>query len=78
MNVLLAIVLWWGILVYGDVELDIPQGPPVVEEVRPDSPAAAAGIQPGDRILALGDTRLESYARTARKCFSVRGRRWST
>ena len=62
MNVVLAIVLWWGILVYGDMELDIPQGPPVVEEVRPDSPAAAAGIEPGDRILALGDLQLESYA----------------
>ncbi len=53
MNILLALGLWWGMFVHGVETLDIPQGPPVVEQTEPGSPADRAGIQPGDQILAI-------------------------
>lgn len=34
---------------------------PVVAEVRPDSPAAAAGIQPGDRFVSVDGAPVESF-----------------
>jgi len=33
----------------------------VVRSVRPDSPAAAAGLQTGDKILKVGDKQVEGY-----------------
>ncbi len=48
-NFILAVVIFSiTIAVYGRVVAD-----PIVAEVRPDSPAAAAGIQPGDRFVSL-------------------------
>lgn len=38
-----------------------PFTPPVVGEVLPDTPAAAAGLQPGDRIVAVEDEPVESF-----------------
>lgn len=35
---------------------------PTVAEVRPDSPAAQAGILPGDRFVSIGGTKVESFA----------------
>ena len=35
---------------------------PVVAEVRPDSPAAAAGFLPGDRFVSVDGTPVESFA----------------
>ena len=35
---------------------------PTVAEVRPDSPAAAAGFQPGDRFVSVDGTRVETFA----------------
>jgi regulator of sigma E protease len=35
---------------------------PVVAEVRPDSPAAIAGFQPGDRFVSVDGTPVESFA----------------
>lgn len=38
-----------------------PFTPPEVGEVQADSPAAAAGLQPGDRILAVGGAEIASF-----------------
>ena len=35
---------------------------PVVAEIRPDSPAAAAGFQPGDRFVSVDGTPVESFS----------------
>src|SRR5690606_5249932 len=35
---------------------------PTVAEVRPGSPAAEAGIQPGDRFVSVDGTKVESFA----------------
>jgi regulator of sigma E protease len=38
-----------------------PFTPPVVGEVSPESPAAAAGLEPGDRITAVDGSAVESF-----------------
>ena len=35
---------------------------PTVAEVRPDSPAAEAGIQPGDRFVSVDGVKVQSFA----------------
>src|SRR5690606_40368082 len=38
--------------------------PPVVGDVMEDTPAAEAGFQPGDRVLAIGGRTVESFERS--------------
>ncbi len=47
-NFLFAILAFWVVLVSGETGLR-----PLVGEVRPGSPAATAGLEPGDEILAV-------------------------
>lgn len=54
MNVALALVVWWGLFVHGVVMPDVPEGPPRVESLELASPALAAGLKSGDRIVAVG------------------------
>ncbi|RMD78954.1 MAG: RIP metalloprotease RseP [Gammaproteobacteria bacterium] len=49
-NFLLAVLLYWAAFMLGVSGIQ-----PVVGEVRPDSPAYQAGLEPGDRIVAVGD-----------------------
>ncbi|MBT9370224.1 RIP metalloprotease RseP [Rhizobium sp. CSW-27] len=56
-NFLLAIAIFAVLFgVYGRMIAD-----PVVSEVRPDSAAAEAGLQPGDRLMALDGTKIRTF-----------------
>jgi regulator of sigma E protease len=55
MNIILAIVLVAAIIYY------IGQPLSVVKTVAEDAPAAAAGLQPGDEITAIGDTQIKEW-----------------
>ena len=56
MNVLLAIALVTGLYMYGFPK-EAPSPDAVISSVAPGSAAALAGLQPGDRIVQLGDKR---------------------
>jgi regulator of sigma E protease len=67
-NFLVAIVLLTGLLLHsGHVIL-----PPVVGAVTPGSPAEAAGIRTGDRVVAINGTVIEDYAQLP-EIISIRG-----
>jgi regulator of sigma E protease len=55
-NFLFAIVAYWALFVAG-----VPTAVPAVGEVRPDSYAARAGLEPGDRILAIGGDAVDDW-----------------
>lgn len=56
-NFLLAILIFAALFaLYGK-----PVSDPVVAEVRPDSAAAEAGVQPGDVLVALDNTTVETF-----------------
>ena len=56
-NFLLAI----GIFAASAMIVGTAVSPPVVEEVRPDSAAEAAGIKPGDRVIAIDGEKITSF-----------------
>jgi regulator of sigma E protease len=61
MNIVLTIVLFTVLFLVG-IERPVGlQDTPIVRFVSDDSPAAAAGIQPGDRIVALDGKPVQSW-----------------
>ena len=57
-NFLLAIAIFAGIfMLYGMQTMS-----PRVDEVQADSPAAAAGFQPGDMVVAINGEKIDSFA----------------
>jgi regulator of sigma E protease len=56
-NFLFAIVLLAGLFMTSGQ----PYTAPVVDQVRPDSAAAAAGLQPGDRIVGVDGSRIDRF-----------------
>jgi regulator of sigma E protease len=61
MNVVLAVVVLAGVLYQG---ADVPlyqDEPPVIGRVADDSPAAKAGIVPGDRIVSIDGVDVETW-----------------
>lgn len=61
MNLLLAVVLTAVVLAQG---ADVPvfqDQPPVVGAVLPGTPAAGAGLRPGDRIVSVGDRDVNTW-----------------
>ena len=55
-NFLFAIIAYWALFLYG-----IPTLVPAVGEVEPGSYAAEAGLEQGDRIVAVGDVETEDW-----------------
>ena len=55
--------------------LGIPEGATrVVEDVSPERPAAAAGLQPGDRVVAVGETRTGTFQAISDEIQATEGR----
>lgn len=55
-NLLLAIVIYWGLFSAGVVGLK-----PIIGEVLPETPAAIAGLQSGDSITSINQTPIQSW-----------------
>ena len=52
-NILFAIVIYYGVYLVG-----VPALAPVVGTVKDESPALVAGLQTGDRVLAIGEKKI--------------------
>ncbi len=61
MNLLLAVFIYWGMFISGIEEPAFRRDPAVVGSVREASPAAEAGIRPGDIIVAMGDAEVPDW-----------------
>lgn len=61
MNVVLAVLLVWVVLMVGYGLPFLHQIPPVVGTVEPGSPAAAAGLQPGDVVVTAKGRAVEDW-----------------
>ena len=55
MNILLAIALLTGLFMYRYQKPAYEEGPAVIGWVEPGTAAADAGLQPGDRLMRVGD-----------------------
>lgn len=53
MNIVLAVAIMTGLYMYAFPK-QVQKANPIVSAVLPDSPAARAGVQPGDRIVEIG------------------------
>ena len=67
MNILLAVGLLTGLFMVRYPRIADADGPAIVGFVRPNSPAAQAGIQEGDRIVQMGDTQNPTWEEVSLK-----------
>ena len=61
MNVVLAVLVMTVVLLQGAQVPLYEEGPPVIGSVVDDSPAAAAGILPGDRVLSVAGRPVDTW-----------------
>lgn len=76
-NGVLAVVLMAGVFMVGSEVPYLQNLPPVVGEVAEGSPAAAAGIEPGDRIVAVDGDPVEQWDEVGFAVISSPGRSMS-
>ena len=69
-NLLLAVIIFYIILLVNGLSVTLP----TVGSVEPDSPAAQAGIQKGDRILAINGRDVETWNNMALIISQSKGR----
>lgn len=60
-NVVLAVVLVAAVFMTGFAVRDADEVPPVIGMVEPSSPGAAAGLEPGDRVLRVEGDQVENW-----------------
>ncbi|MFZ7126575.1 MAG: RIP metalloprotease RseP [Desulfobacterales bacterium] len=68
-NLLLAVVIFFFVFSFSGVFIHQP----VIGEVQPDSPAATAGLQPGDRVVAVGGVEVENWEEMAQRIGASKG-----
>jgi regulator of sigma E protease len=68
-NFILAILIFMGFLLAFGKSVT----PPVLDVVQPDSPAAVAGLQPGDRVLTLNGHSVETFDQMAGEVIMIPG-----
>ena len=61
MNLILAVLVMWGVLYQGAEVPAYEQEPPVVGRVVEDSPAERAGIRPGEQIVSVAGRAVETW-----------------
>ncbi len=62
-NLLLAVIIFFGLFqIAGSIHLK-----PVIGEVKPDMPAAEAGLSQGDRVLAIDGKKVATWTQMAEK-----------
>src|SRR3972149_6329138 len=66
-NLLFAFLVFWGIFLGG-----VPVLTPKIGDVRPDTPAARAGLKAGDLIVRIGEKKVTPEAREGRTIFGER------
>lgn len=59
MNFILPFILFFGIFAVSG--MDMPVNEPIVGTVIPNEPASGAGLMPGDRVLAIGGTKIATW-----------------
>lgn len=74
MNAVLAFVLMWGLYVVGMPVAAYMHRPVQVAGVFADSPAARAGIQPGDKIVEINDTKIANWEQAGSDSLIAPGR----
>jgi regulator of sigma E protease len=74
MNILLALVVMTVVLYQGAEVPAYEQAPPVVGSVTAGSPAARAGIQPGDRIVSIDGRDVPTWERVFMQVMPRAGR----
>lgn len=62
MNVVLAVLVYWVVNVFSGVAAP-DQRDVIIRNVFSDTPAQRAGVQPGDKIIGVGDSRFSSEVR---------------